>query len=89
MSPTLYGRQRQVDSHLAGSDPETIPHQVLRLERSQQKAYPEAMKESVVDSSSLKALLEPALTDRIDDREMFVKGIDYSYYYEEDSPEEV
>ena len=47
------------------------------------------MKESVVDSSSLKALLEPALTDRIDDREMFVKGIDYSYYYEEDSPEEV
>ena len=52
-------------------------------------AYLEAMKESVVDSSSLKALLEPALTDRINDREMFMKGIDYSYYYEEDSPEEV
>ena len=24
-----------------------------------------------------------ALADRIDDREMFMKGIDYSYYYEE------
>ena len=25
-----------------------------------------------------------ALTDRIDDREMFMKGIDYSYYYEQE-----
>jgi len=28
-------------------------------------------------------LLVAALTDKIDDREMFMKGIDYSYYYEE------
>ena len=28
------------------------------------------------------------LTDRIADREMFMKGIDYSYYYEDESPEE-
>ena len=28
-------------------------------------------------------LLENSLTDKIDDREMFMKGIDYSYYYEE------
>ena len=28
------------------------------------------------------------LTDRIADREMFMKGIDYSYYYEDDSAEE-
>ena len=27
-------------------------------------------------------LIESALTDRIDDREVFMKGIDYSYYYE-------
>ena len=53
------------------------------------KAYLEAMEKSVVNSSPLKALLEPALTDCIDDREMFMKGIDYSYYYEEDSLEEV
>ena len=30
------------------------------------------------------ALLRQALTDRINDREMFMKGIDYSYYYEEE-----
>ena len=48
-------------------------------------AYLEAMRESVVNSSNLKSLLKPALTDKINDREMFMKGIDYSYYYEEDS----
>ncbi len=52
-------------------------------------AYLEAMRESVTDSTTLKALLEPALTSRIDDREMFMKGIDYSYYYESDAPEEI
>lgn len=29
------------------------------------------------------ALLQNALTDKIHDREMFMKGVDYSYYYEE------
>ena len=41
------------------------------------------MVESVASSATLKRLLEGALTDKIDDREMFMKGIDYSYYYEE------
>ena len=50
-------------------------------------AYLEAMRESVVNASALKSLLEAALTDQIDDREMFMKGIDYSYYYEEDANE--
>ena len=50
--------------------------------------YLEAMRASVVDTAGLKALLAPALTDRIADREMFMKGIDYSYYYEDDSAEE-
>ena len=45
------------------------------------------VKKSVIDSSDLKALLKSALTDKINDREMFMKGIDYSYYYEEDSIE--
>ena len=34
-------------------------------------------------STHLKALVKPALTTKIDDREMFMKGIDYSYYYEQ------
>lgn len=42
-----------------------------------------AMVQSPVNSNILKALLKSALTDKINDREMFMKGIDYSYYYEE------
>ena len=46
--------------------------------------YLTAMRESVIDSTHIKALLKGALTDKINDREMFMKGIDYSYYYEEE-----
>lgn len=45
--------------------------------------YMEAMVKSVVDSRPLKNLLNAALTDQINSREMYLKGIDYSYYYEE------
>jgi cell filamentation protein len=45
--------------------------------------YMNAMILSPTKSSRLKTLLENALTDKINDREMFMKGIDYSYYYEE------
>jgi len=38
---------------------------------------------SPTKSNALKILLENALTTKINDREMFMKGIDYSYYYEE------
>lgn len=46
--------------------------------------YLEAMKSSVVDYGGILALVENALTDKIEDREIFMKGIDYSYYYEEE-----
>ena len=46
------------------------------------KDYLNAMQKSVVNSSDIKLLLKTALTDRINDRETFMKGIDYSYYYE-------
>jgi len=45
--------------------------------------YLNAMTESVVDSTKIKSLIANALTNKINDREMFMKGIDYSYYYEE------
>ena len=45
--------------------------------------YMNAMIQSPLNSSVLKKLLESSLTNRINDREMFMKGIDYSYYYEE------
>ncbi|MBQ3717878.1 MAG: Fic family protein [Methanomicrobium sp.] len=46
--------------------------------------YLDAMIISHKDGSKIKALLKEALTDRINDREMFMKGIDYSYHYEEE-----
>lgn len=45
--------------------------------------YLNAMIESHSDTTKIKTLLKNALTDKINDREMFMKGIDYSYYYEE------
>jgi cell filamentation protein len=45
--------------------------------------YMNAMVKSSVDSAMLKKLIKNALTTEINSREMFMKGIDYSYYYEE------
>jgi cell filamentation protein len=45
--------------------------------------YLNAMIESQTDSTRIRELLKQALTDKIDDREIFMKGIDYSYYYEQ------
>lgn len=47
------------------------------------KDYLEAMRQSTTDARAIKALLQQAMTDKIDDREIFMKGIDYSYYYEQ------
>ena len=49
----------------------------------EKQAYLNAMKKSTTDSSEIKSLVKTALTDKINDREMFMKGIDYSYYYEQ------
>ncbi len=48
------------------------------------KDYLDAMIESHVNSTQIRELLRGAMTDRIDDREIFMKGIDYSYYYEQE-----
>ena len=45
--------------------------------------YMNAMMLSPTNSERLKTILKQALTNKINDREMFIKGIDYSYYYEE------
>jgi cell filamentation protein len=47
--------------------------------------YMNAMVKSPTNNSALKKLLKNALTTEIDSREMFMKGIDYSYYYEENN----
>ncbi len=52
--------------------------------RIDKKQYLAAMKRSTTDATSIKALLRGALTDDINSREIFMKGIDYSYYYEQE-----
>ena len=47
--------------------------------------YMNAMIKSPVNTNALKKLLKIAITTEIDSREMFMKGIDYSYYYEENN----
>jgi len=46
--------------------------------------YMEAMVQSPSNSRKIKMLIKNALTGKINSRQMFMKGIDYSYYYEED-----
>ena len=48
------------------------------------KDYLEAMIASHTDSTRIRELLKQAMTNSIDDREIFMKGIDYSYYYEQE-----
>lgn len=48
------------------------------------KDYLDAMRKSVADPTAIMDLLQNALTEKIDDREIFMKGVDYSYYYEQE-----
>jgi cell filamentation protein len=46
--------------------------------------YLNAMIESVRNNAKIKHLIKGALTNKIHNRDIFMKGIDYSYYYEEE-----
>ena len=52
--------------------------------RIDKRSYLDAMTRSVADATVIKQLLQSALTDKIADRETFMKGVDYSYYYEQE-----
>ena len=52
--------------------------------RIPKKSYLDAMIRSAVSADAIRELLRNALTDQINDREIFMKGIDYSYYYEQE-----
>lgn len=46
------------------------------------EAYLSAMERSPVNDLEIRFLLKDALTDKVDDRDVFMKGIDTSYFYE-------
>ena len=56
--------------------------QVVDWNQVDKDDYLSAMQRSVVKDLEINALLKQALTDQIDDRALFMKGIDVSYYYE-------
>lgn len=56
--------------------------QVVDWNRVDKDDYLSAMQRSVVKDLEIKTLLKKALTDQIDDRTLFMIGIDVSYYYE-------
>ena len=56
--------------------------QVVDWNQVDKEEYLSAMQRSVVKDLEIKVLLKQALTSQIDDRALFMKGIDVSYYYE-------
>jgi cell filamentation protein len=56
--------------------------QVVDWNRVDKEEYLSAMQRSPVKDLEIKVLLKQALTDQINDRALFMKGIDVSYYYE-------
>ena len=57
--------------------------QCIDWDKIDKQDYFNAMERSPVNDLELRELLRGALTDRINDREVFMKGIEQSYYYEE------
>lgn len=58
--------------------------QCIDWSKIDKKQYLQAMRLSMTDDRAIRELLRGALTDQINDRELFMKGIDYSYYYEQE-----
>ena len=57
--------------------------QCIDWSRIDKADYLNAMERSPVNDIEIRELLRATLTDKIDDREVFMKGIEHSYYYEE------
>lgn len=55
---------------------------VVDWSRVDKDDYLLAMERSPIKDIEIKYILKPALTDKINDREVYMKGIDHSYYYE-------
>lgn len=56
--------------------------QVIDWNMVDKEEYLSSMQRSVVKDIEIKALLKNALTNKVNDRELFMRGIDVSYYYE-------
>ena len=60
-------------------------HLCVDWSRIAKNDYLDAMRQSATSAARIKELIENALTDKINDREVYMQGIDYSYYYEQEA----
>ncbi len=58
-------------------------HQCIDWSKIDKRSYLNAMERSPVNDLEIRELLRHALTDKINDRDVYMKGIEQSYYYEE------
>ena len=57
-------------------------NQVIDWSVVDKEDYLLAMERSPIKDIEINYILKQALTDKVDDREVYMKGIDHSYYYE-------
>ena len=55
---------------------------IENVEKMPQSTFDEIVEKSPIKDIEIKYILKQALTDKVDDREVYMKGIDHSYYYE-------
>ena len=70
----FYGWKRKKYTHMVRFD--------FDWNKVNKEDYLLAMERSPIKDVEIKVLLKNALTDQIDDRKVYMKGIDVSYYYE-------
>ena len=58
------------------------PFKVVDWQTVDKDLYLQAMERSPINDLELRVLLQPVLTDKVNDREVIFKGIEQSYYYE-------
>ncbi len=57
-------------------------HKCVDWQKVDKRDYLSSMERGVIDDTAITSLLQTALVDEIDDRDIFMKGIEQSYYYE-------
>lgn len=80
--PPLHGREWACYAYMAWYDFEKNLQKVVNWHQIDKERYLQAMERSPVNDLELRMLIQPSLTERIDDREVIFKGIEQSYYYE-------
>ena len=81
-------KETDAHPHLDRHDSQKAPREGVNWQKVDNSRYLLAMEMSLVSSLELKALLEPNLTDKVDNRNVILKGLKQSYSYDGYSTEQ-